>query len=263
MKHNLHRSMIALLLVALCLGAPLGAVPAMAQSGNVWQVLYYNNPNWAGAPVNTQAASMVSFNWGSDTSPAPYVPPQNWSARFTTTAFFYAGLYRFQIQADDAFVLYVDGVIYMNTVGTGQAGKAFTIDIPLTQTSHNVQLDFVQYTGAAYVFLNWSLVKGGNPQPAPTPPPSSGPNQPFPPPSSLVTQFGDYTSCAQQQIHQKNCFQSNGAWNAPNMGSIEMEPQIIRWQQCTADQMASVQLYTNQPPQSAKCSKTEAGWFPA
>ena len=47
------------------------------------------------------------------------------------------------------------------------------------------------------------------------------------------------------------------------MGSIETEPQILRWERCTPDQFAQVQLYTNQPAQNAKCSKTEAGWFPA
>ena len=42
-----------------------------------------------------------------------------------------------------------------------------------------------------------------------------------------------------------------------------MEPQIVRWERCTPDQVQSMQLYTNQPAQTAKCSKTEAGWFPA
>lgn len=252
----------------LCLGLLAGVTPAQAQSGNTWQIYYYNNPNWQGAPVYSQYADYVNFNWGSDTAPGPNMPAQYWSARMTTTAYFYAGMYRFQIQADDDFALYIDSALYADTRGANQPGKAFTIDVPLAQGNHYVDIEYRQYSGPAYIYVNWSYFKDGNTNPyppsppVPPPPPSGGVNQLFPPPATLVTEFGDYTSCAQQQIHQKNCFQSNGAWNAPNAGSIESEPQIIRWQQCTPDSVQSIQLYVNQPAQSAKCSKTGAGWFP-
>ena len=45
------------------------------------------------------------------------------------------------------------------------------------------------------------------------------------------------------------------------MGSIQTEPIIVRWTNCTADQVQNIQLYSNMPAQSAACSKTEAGWF--
>ena len=78
------------------------------------------------------------------------------------------------------------------------------------------------------------------------------------------TQFGDYTSCIQQGQHQSQCFQSNGAWNAPNMGSIETEPQIQIWGNCEPDSVTTFQMSCDpeEPPESFKCSKTGAGWFP-
>lgn len=253
-----------LIVTALLLVAGLVATPqsVTAQSSNPWQVTYYNNPNWSGAPVYTQFANAVAFNWGSDAPPVPGMPAQNWSARLTTNTFFYAGNYIFQIVADDAFVFYVDGAVIVNTLGMNIPGKPVNVSVPLTQGNHFIQIDFVQATGPAYLFMSWSFDKPVNP-PAPpvsVPPPVGGLFPP--PPSGPVTQFGDYTRCAQQQIHQSNCFQSNGAWDAPNMGSIQMEPQIVVWQNCTADQWQTRQLYPNQAPQSAKCSKTEAGWFP-
>ena len=82
------------------------------------------------------------------------------------------------------------------------------------------------------------------------------------PPSSskVVTQYGDYTPCIQQNIHQSNCFVSDGAWDSPNLGSIQMEPQITSWNICVAD---TTETYTNPngQPQSYNCSKTLAGWF--
>jgi hypothetical protein len=243
------------------LGTLLAASPAEAQSGNVWQALFYNNPNWQGGPVFTQNPSIVSYNWGSDTPPGPNMPSQFWTARFTTTAFFYAGMYRFQIQADDEFALWIDNALFADTRGANQPGKTVVIDVPVAQGNHFVQIDYRQYTGPAYIFANWSFIKGGDVNPMPPAPPA--PPAPPPPPSgSLVTDFGDYTPCMQQQIHQVNCFQSNGAWNAPNAGSIQMEPQILLWERCKPDEVRTKRLWSNRDPVSAKCSKTEAGWFP-
>jgi hypothetical protein len=252
----------ALLALSLVLAGLLPAASAQAQSAS-WQVFYYPNSGWQGNPAYFQNAGSIAFNWGSDTPPGPNMPAQNWTARMVSTVFFYAGIYRFQLQADDEFALYIDNVLYADTRGANQPGKSLVIDVPLTQGNHYIDIEYRQFTGPAYLFVSWDYAKGNGGQPQPPPPPPSTPNQLFPPPPSLVTDYGDYTSCAQQQIHQKNCFRSNGAWDAPNMGSIEMEPQILRWTRCTQDQVASVQLYQNQPAQTAKCSKTQAGWFPA
>jgi hypothetical protein len=264
----MKRAFILATVVVLCLATLLTAAPATAQSGNTWQVDFFPNLDWAGSPVYTIWASLIAFNWGTN-SPAPGMPADNWTARMTTNAFFYAGLYRFTVQADDEVVLTVGGVTYLNTLNQGQSGRTFTLDIPLVQGNQFIQLDYREYTGTAYVYLNWQLISSSSPQPMPpmaTPPPtSSNPppgTVPVASPSSVVTQYGDYTPCIQQGIHQSNCFQSNGAWNAPNMGSIEMEPQIVVWGNCVSDQVVTMQLYVNTAPQPAKCSKTEAGWYP-
>ena len=263
----MKRTLLALALLTLIWSAVALPQAARAQTTSPWQVTYFNNPNWAGAPIYTEYANALSYNWGSDMPPVPGVPPQNWSARLTTSSFFYAGNYTFQIVADDAFALYVDGVLYANTVGQNIPGKPVTISVPLAQGNHFIQIDYVQYSGPAYLYASWQYFKPSPgpmpvpPAPAPPPPPS-GTN--FAPPSSgPATQFGNYSQCAQQQIHQSNCFVSNGAWNAPNMGSIQMEPPIVLWQNCTADQTQRLQLFPNKEPQNAKCSKTEAGWFPS
>ncbi|MGL4650444.1 MAG: hypothetical protein ACRC1H_13635, partial [Caldilineaceae bacterium] len=79
---------------------------------------------------------------------------------------------------------------------------------------------------------------------------------------SVQTRYGDFTPCIQANNHQKTCFVSDGAWDSPNFGSIEMEPAITQWGNCVADTVQNRQLYVERPPQPAACSKTEAGWFP-
>lgn len=258
----MQRVLLIMTMFLLVVGLAAAPQTAIAQASSPWQVDYFNNPNWAGAPVYTQFANAVAFNWGSDLPPVPGMPAGNWSARLTTNSFFYAGNYVFQIVADDAFVLYVDGAVMYNTLGLNIPGKPINVTAPLSQGNHFIQIDYVQATGPAYLYVSWSFDKPNPPVPPPAPIPQPPGGLFAPPPNGPVTQFGDYSRCAQQQIHQSNCFQSNGAWNAPNMGSIQMEPQIVLWQNCTADQWQTRQLFPNKDPQSAKCSKTEAGWFP-
>ncbi len=261
----MKRVLIIALLVIVAL-LPLAAqapAPASAQSGNLWTAWYWNNPDWAGTPVLSQTVSFIWFNWGFG-SPGAGVPVDYFTARFDTTAFFNAGTYRFTITADDEAVLIINNVTFLDTRGAGQSGKTLVVDVPLNQGNANISVLYREFTQAAYITVNWQYIKPGAVPPPPPPPPTT-PTQCFPPSASSVqTRFGDYTPCIQQNIHQMNCFQSDGAWNSPNQGSIQMEPQITIWGNCVADTTTSFQVSCdpNVPMASFNCSKTEAGWFP-
>lgn len=259
----MKRLLLIVLAAALCLVPLAGSTPAVAQSGNMWTAEYFNNPNWSGAPVLVQSIPLVWFNWGYG-SPGAGVPVDNFTARFTTNAFFYAGTYRVTITADDEVTFTVGGVTYLDTRNAGKSGKTITVDIPIfSQGNLPVQVLYREFTQLAYVYVNWQFLSGANPPPPPPPTPTPPNNCTPRSATSVQTQFGNYTPCIQQNIHQKNCFQSDGAWNSPNMGSIEMEPQIEIWGNCTPDSQTSfpVSCDPNIPQQAYKCSKTGAGWF--
>ncbi|MFN2169499.1 MAG: PA14 domain-containing protein [Anaerolineae bacterium] len=248
------------IVVAVALVVLVALPGAQAQSGNSWLVDYYPNTEWAGYPAYSQTVAFANLNWGSS-APGPNMPSANWTARFTSSAFFYSGVYSFSVLADDEAVLMIDNVVYLDTRGQGLSGKTQFLDIPLSQGTHSVRVDFRQYSGTAYITVNWVLAKGPGPTPGPNPTPT--PLAPPPPQqSSVVTRYGDYTPCIQQNIHQVNCFQSDGAWNSPNEGSIQMEPKIQYWGNCTADSIATYQVSPEEQPMQFKCSKTEAGYFP-
>jgi hypothetical protein len=242
--------------------------PLLAQSGNTWYIQYYNNPNWSGAPVMVQYNTYIDFNWGTN-PPGPNMPADNWTATMTTSAYFNSGTYFFTALADDEILLQIDGVTYLNTIGAGMSGKSVTVGVPMVQGNHNLYVQYRQYTGTAYVYLSWSYGKPGTPTPVPpmptaTPAPGCNPWWSCTCPTqatSVTTQFGNYTPCIQENKHQSNCFVSDGQWNSPNMGSIQMEPQIQVWGNCTPGQLQCMQLACNQQPVQATCSKTAAGWF--
>lgn len=255
MKRHL---LAACLLAAVALAA--GIAPALAQSGATWRADYYNNPDWNGAPVATEFVSFLSLDWGYG-APSPYLPADNFTARFTTDAFFYAGNYNFTIIADDEFALIIDGVSYLDTFGQGLSGKQVNLTRPMQQGMHRVEVLYREWSQTAYLYVNWGYADS-NPPPPVRPGASRYPPLPANA-ASVITRYGDFTPCLQQGIHQANCFVSDGAWDSPNLGSIQMEPQISAWLNCEpADQDATFYVGPTEPEKTYRCSKTMAGWFP-
>ena len=258
------KQLFIITMLALLVLLPLAAHPRPGSAKwQHWTANYFNNPNWSGNPVLVQFVPFVSFNWGTG-SPGAGIPVDNFTARFDTSAFFYAGTYTFTTQADDEVWLMVDGVTLIDTRNTGQSGKTQTATWQMWQGNHQVTVFYREFTQLAYVTVNWVFQKpGGTPPPPPPPPPPSNNCSPTSD-TSVQTQFGNYTPCIQQNIHQVNCFVSDGQWNSPNRGSIETEPQITLWRVCTPDSWASFPVSCDPavPQQNFKCSKTAAGFFP-
>ena len=74
---------------------------------NMWRGEYFNNPNLQGAPVLVRNDPSINFNWGAG-SPAPNIPVDYFSARWTRSLMFDGGMYRFSAQADDGVRVWLD-----------------------------------------------------------------------------------------------------------------------------------------------------------
>ena len=250
------------LLVAIAIAWPAGS-PVYAQNGNVWHVEYFPNTSWGGAPVFAQDVAFLNLNWNGG-SPGPGLPATNFTARMTSVAPFNAGVYRFSLLADDELLLWIDGTLLVDTRGQGLVGQTYFVDVAMTQGAHRFQVNYRQYTSASYINVNWSALPGPLPagRPVTLPITGGGTPTPLPPPSatSVVTQYGDYTRCIQQGLHQANCFVPPAS-NSPNLGSIQMEPQIRFWGNCTADTTRTFPTGPDATDENYKCSKTDAGWF--
>ena len=232
---------------------------------NNWQMSFYPNQDWEGYPVYTQYSNSMNYNWGGQ-SPAPNVPPSYWSLRSTMDAYFYGGDYQFSVLADDEFVFFIDNVIYMDTVNQGLSGKKVIFTVPVSQGYHTLRIDYRQFTGPSYIYTDWAYIKPGGGTPLP---PAARPlPAPLPPESaaSVQTRYGDFTPCIEQGLHQAECFHSDGAWNSPNRGSVQMEPKITIWGNCEpadSDVVWTVDVTTDPMiTRPFRCSKSLAGWFP-
>jgi uncharacterized protein YgiM (DUF1202 family) len=175
-----------LLVVLAALGA-LATAPAAAQSFS-WVAEYYNNTNLTDPKVLTRTEGALNFNWGAG-SPAAEVNADNFSVRFAADPFFRAGNYRFFILADDAVRLAVGFPFQpqLDTVAAPQVGQIVSVDIALPEGVSHVQLDYQEFSGNAYVYMQWfNLAQNPNPQPnfppIGAPPPGQGGGSPGNPP---------------------------------------------------------------------------------
>jgi len=130
-----------------------------AQGNTLWLAQYFNNTNFEAPAEVTAYESDVDFNWGLG-APAPGINADNFSARWTTTTFFRSGVYRFTANADDEVRVYVDNTkLVIDTFGKVQPGVPVTVDVTLAQGFHNIQVDYKEFGGAAFVSLDWEFVE--------------------------------------------------------------------------------------------------------
>ncbi|MGB3532201.1 MAG: PA14 domain-containing protein [Microcoleaceae cyanobacterium] len=98
---------------------------------DAWRGEYFDNRNWAGDPLVVRQDSSSGRNldkfWRSSQSPAPGMPKDNFSVRWTTNRPFDRGTYRFKANHDDGFVVSVNGqkpINKMKEVATQTTGYA-------------------------------------------------------------------------------------------------------------------------------------------
>lgn len=118
-----------------------------------WTAEYFDNGNLNGLPVLTRTDASVDFNWGTG-SPAPGIPENHFSVRWTSRQEFEAGSYRFRVRADDAIRLYVGKTLLIDSwMLTDLRWEGATIS--LDEGKHTITLEYGERIGGARVYLTW------------------------------------------------------------------------------------------------------------
>jgi uncharacterized protein YgiM (DUF1202 family) len=150
--------------------------PSQAQAPSLftdpWNAQYFNNPYLAGRPNIERQDPAVGFDW-EDGSPANNIPADNFSVRWSKGGVLPAGTYRFIITADLGFRLYLDGTAILDTWDGGASGVTIGRDIFIEAGHHNIQIDYHDFEGDAYIYLDWGFAPNGEAAPQPTAQPSS------------------------------------------------------------------------------------------
>jgi hypothetical protein len=171
-----------------------GASPPTKDPG--WRAEYYANPGLYDKPSLTRYEEDINHDWGRG-APARELPADRFSVRWTRTAHFDAGSYKFCVTVDDGVRLWVDGHLIIDQWKV-QGATTYCATEQLLAGEHRVQMAYFENTEYAVAKLWWS--PGGGPsQPAPPQrPPSQPPSQhptPQPPTHQPAPQppHGDWT----------------------------------------------------------------------
>jgi hypothetical protein len=121
-----------------------------------WKGEYFDNPFLGGPPKVIRDDVAVSFDWGGN-SPAPGLPAQSWSARWTKSVQLAGGAYRFTVRVDDGVRLLVDGALVINEFH-GATGQVYQGDVNVAAGNHTIVVEYYQNTGGSSIYLTYQPI---------------------------------------------------------------------------------------------------------
>ncbi|MCO6449988.1 MAG: PKD domain-containing protein [Caldilineales bacterium] len=133
---------------------PTAAPPASFQG---WKGEYFANQNLQAPPALVRDDPVINFDWG-DGSPAPEIPANDFSVRWTMTRDeVAAGTYRFSAWVDDGLRIWVDDVLIIDGWVEGSL-RNYSADVNVTKGTHTIRVDYFEATGNASIRLDIGYV---------------------------------------------------------------------------------------------------------
>ncbi len=121
-----------------------------------WKGEYFANRNLEGNPVLVRNDVNVDFNWGTG-APAPGVPADNFSVRWTRHVQFEEGTYRFCVQVDDGVSVEMDDQRpFIREWHDGSA--TYCADIHVTRGKHKVRVEYFEHLVNAFIHFWWQKI---------------------------------------------------------------------------------------------------------
>ncbi|NJN83119.1 MAG: PKD domain-containing protein, partial [Caldilineaceae bacterium] len=156
-----------------------------------WKAEYFPNLDLEGSPVLIRNEQAINYNWGS-ASPAPGVPADAYSVRWSRRAPFDQGSYTFKAQVEGGMRLWVDNVLLIDSWGDQGPRTLEATTNPLTAGDHDLRVEYMRGALGGAISLTWQPV---------------GP--PAQPPSAVIS------APNRAQVGQTVLFDGNGSLAAP------------------------------------------------
>lgn len=132
-------------------------------SGPGWQAEYYANQHLSGSPSLRRTDSTINFDW-KEGSPAPGLPADHFSTRWTQAVNFGAGTFRFFASTDDGVRVWVDNRLVVDAWFNQGLPNTRSGDITLNPGRHDIRVEYYEDTGQAAARVWWQRI-----DPYPTP----------------------------------------------------------------------------------------------
>ncbi|HEY64480.1 MAG TPA: hypothetical protein G4O02_07895 [Caldilineae bacterium] len=118
-----------------------------------WRGEYFPNVYLMGDPWLVRNDPEIDFDWGLN-APAPGLPADLFSVRWTRTLTFDEGVYRFHAIVDDGMRLYVDGELLIDEWRDGSR-REVTAERKLSAGEHTLRVEYYERTVEAQIRVWW------------------------------------------------------------------------------------------------------------
>ena len=142
-----------------------------------WRGEYFTNPSLTGNPMFLRNDENVHFDWEAS-APAPNMPADNFSVRWTRTVRLERGRYRFWAIADDGVRLYVNNERIIDEWRDSGA-ELYEGEVSLDTGEHEIRVEYYERGDHAVIQVGWGVLQ--TPTPSPT-----APRTPAPPTATPV-----------------------------------------------------------------------------
>lgn len=124
-----------------------------------WRGEYYNNDSLLFPPVFVRNDANIDFNWGTG-SPAPAIPNNDFSVRWTRSLSFDEGNYRFTATVDDGVRVWIDGDLIIDQ-WRDTSLTTYTAERRVSGGSHTVRVEYYDSQNIATLRFFWERIDGG------------------------------------------------------------------------------------------------------
>lgn len=145
-----------LLAVAFVVGLFIEPVDSEANSTDYWKAEFFDNTMVDGEPILVRNDRSLNFNWAEE-APAPNLPIDGFSVRWSANFEFDKGLYNFTVGADDGVRLWVDDTLVIDQWVTADTYTIHVASIELGKGRHEIRVEYYDEIGLAGISVNWEL----------------------------------------------------------------------------------------------------------
>ena len=116
------------------------------------------NRDLSGSPVLVRQDHDIRFLWGTG-SPAPGIPADRFSVRWTRSVFFEKGAYRLNVEIDDGMRVWLDDRLLIDEWSDHRA-EHFTADFNVNEGIHVLRVEYYENTLGARALVHWTQMAG-------------------------------------------------------------------------------------------------------
>lgn len=121
-----------------------------------WRGEYYPNRYLTGQPVMVRNDAIVAFDWGLG-APAPSLPADDFSVRWTRSLNLAPGCYRLMAEADDGVRVYVDDMLLINAWQDKPSGPLEQV-VWVPGGEQAVVIEYFDASETARIAVDWELL---------------------------------------------------------------------------------------------------------